>query len=361
MRKLASIQKITALEQIEGADRIETASILGWKVVVRKDEGFKAGDLVVFCEIDTVLQNLPDKLKELEGMRVRTMRFKGQISQGICFPLNEFGDVFMSAESPLLNEGNDVTEILGFKKYEEKIPTCLSGIKKGDFPSFIPKTDETRVQGLKRLLHKYGGGVFSVTEKIDGASSTFYVKDGEFGVCSRNMELEESDAPLQWRLAKKLNLKEKMLSIGDDMSLSCMSKNFAIQCELAGEGIQSNRLGIKGHELFVFNVFDIDKNKYLSLLDCGDPYCEIYKMVTQKLSLKTVPIVFTNYILTNDVDELVKLATRKSCLNPKVWAEGVVIRKLHDTNDPEMIGFTNSSGRLSFKVMNPEYLIKYSL
>ena len=54
-RKLATIRKINDLSPIEGADKIEVATVDGWKVVVAKDVGHKIGDWVVYCEIDSFL------------------------------------------------------------------------------------------------------------------------------------------------------------------------------------------------------------------------------------------------------------------------------------------------------------------
>lgn len=145
MRKLASIQRIKALEPIEGADAIERATVLGWQLVVKKDE-FRVGELCIYCEIDSILPEKPEfEFLKSRGMRIRTIRLRGQISQGICFPLS-----FLPAET-LIEEDSDVTEILGVTKYEPPIPASLAGVMKGAFPSFIPKTDETRVQVLQNM------------------------------------------------------------------------------------------------------------------------------------------------------------------------------------------------------------------
>ena len=106
---LASIQKITKLSPIEGADLIEKASVLGWEVVVKKDE-FKEGSLCVYIQIDTVVPELPEYefLRERK-FRVRTIKLRKQISQGLIIPL-PVGS---------WKEGDDVTELLGIKKYEK--------------------------------------------------------------------------------------------------------------------------------------------------------------------------------------------------------------------------------------------------
>ncbi len=336
MRKLASIQKIIALEPIEGADAIEKATVLGWELVVKKGE-FKVSELCVYCEIDSILPEKPEfEFLRPRNFRVKTIRLRGQISQGICFPLS-----FLPTDFEI-NEGNDCTEILEIIKYEAPIPASLAGVMKGGFPSFIPKTDETRVQVLQDLLNKYQGEKCYVTEKLDGSSATIYWKDGEFGVCSRNLELVEDPENTFWKVAIELSLKEKMTSLG---------KNIALQGELVGEGIQGNKLKVKGQTVFFFNAFDIDTFSYLSFID--------FKQLIEKLNLETVPILEENYMLENNISTLVEKAKMRSVVNTETWAEGIVIRPYEEINDKSFSRDLSSNGRVSFKAINPEFLLKY--
>jgi RNA ligase (TIGR02306 family) len=336
MRKLASIQKIVALDPIEGADAIERATVLGWQLVVKKND-FQVGDLVVYCEIDCLMPNKPvfEFLKP-RGMRVRTIRLRGQISQGICFPLSILPEGFDVVEDA------DCTRELGIEKYEPPLPACLSGVAKGRFPSFIPKTDETRVQVLQKLLDKYKGEKCYVTEKVDGSSGTFYVNNGEFGVCSRNLELLEDSENSFWKVARQMDVENKIRSLHG---------NFALQGELIGEGIQDNRLKLRGQTIRFFNVFDIDKFEYL-------PY-EKFIATLQYLQLPSVPILSVDYELTNDIEEIIKMATRKSTITPDVWAEGIVIRPLNEKIELLLSNENFNNGRVSFKAINPEFLLKY--
>ena len=336
MRKLASIQKIVALDPIEGADAIERATVLGWQLVVKKND-FQVGDLVVYCEIDCLMPNKPvfEFLKP-RGMRVRTIRLRGQISQGICFPLSILPEGFDVVEDA------DCTRELGIEKYEPPLPACLSGVAKGRFPSFIPKTDETRVQVLQKLLDKYKGEKCYITEKVDGSSGTVYVHNGEFGVCSRNLELLEDSENSFWKVARQKDVENKIRSLHG---------NFALQGELIGEGIQDNRLKLWGQTIRFFNVFDIDKFEYL-------PY-EKFIATLQHLQLPSVPILSVDYELTNDIEEIIKMATRKSTITPDVWAEGIVIRPLNEKIELLLSNENFNNGRVSFKAINPEFLLKY--
>ena len=225
-RKLATIRIIDDIRPIEGADMIELVTVGGWNVVVAKEVGHKVGDHVVYCEIDSFLpireefeflrKSSYKKMGDQEGFRLKTIRLRGQVSQGLILPMSVFGDFGWTAY-----EGLDVTEKLGIVKYEPPIPAELSGKVKGSFPSFIPKTDEERIQNLTKEYQEWkyqSKHLFYVTEKLDGSSATYYFKDGEFGVCSRNLELLETEGNSFWKVARELDLENKMKSLGKNVS-----------------------------------------------------------------------------------------------------------------------------------------------
>ena len=281
MRKLASIQKIKALDPIVGADAIERATVLGWQLVVKKGE-FKVGDLCVYCEVDCMMPDDPTFVfLKPRGMRIKTVRLRGQISQGICFPLSILPEGFD------IQEDVDCTMALGITKYEAPIPACLNGIAKGNLPSFIPKTDETRVQVLQDVLDRYKGEMCYVAEKLDGSSVAFYVNNKEFGVCTRNLELVEHPENTIWKIARELDIENKLRAMGI---------NVAIQGEVIGEGVQGNPLKLRGQAIKFFNVIDIDCRAYLPF----DKFTEIMR----ELGLETVPIIATDYQLENDINAI---------------------------------------------------------
>lgn len=327
MRQLASIQKIKKLDLIPDADAIEKATVLGWQLVVKKGE-FAAGDYCVYVEIDSLLPDIPEfEFMKPRGMRVRTVRLRGQVSQGICFLTS-----ILPAAVPV-QEGLDVTELLGIKKYEPPVPACLAGIMRGDFPSFIPKTDETRVQVLQPLLDEMKEKQCYVAEKLDGSSVTYFLKDNTFGVCSRNLELAEADGNTLWNAAREMKVEEKLKSLG---------RNYALQGEIIGEGIQGNKYKLKGQQVFFFSVFDIDAYRYLDFAD--------FVHLIKELAFETVPILEDDYVLTNSISALVNKSMGKSVLFD-VQREGIVIRPLKEK-------FTGT-GRCSFKAINPEFLLRY--
>jgi len=339
-RKLVTIQKIDELKQIEGADFIELAIIKGWQAVVKKDD-YKVGDNVLYYEIDSFLPVKPEyefllkgsKVKKMfiedgeeqEGILLKTKKLRGQMSQGLVMPFQLLIDLNIKKTLPnRINIGDDVSEILGVVKYEMPIPTDLKGQVKGSFPSFIPKTDEERIQNMTEVL-----GMFYVTEKLDGTSTSFYKKDGQFGVCSRNLELEDN-GQTQWQVADKLNLRENL------------SDNMAIQGELVGEGIQNNPLKIKGKEFYVYNVYNINTGKYLN-------FREMCIFCFSK-GLTTVPVIDTNYSIHNKLEDILEYAEGKSLLNKNIEREGIVIRP--------RIEMKYYGNRFSFKVISNKYLLK---
>jgi RNA ligase (TIGR02306 family) len=336
MRKLASIQRIKELESIENADAIEKATILGWQLVVKKGE-FKVGDLCLYCEIDSLFPDKPEfEFLKPRSMRIKTIRLRGQISQGICFPLSILPDTFE------ITEDKDCTEVLGIVKYEPPVPACLNGVVKGAFPSFIPKTDETRVQVLQDLLDVCKNEKCFVTEKLDGSSVTYYIKDGVFGICSRNLELLEDDNNSLWKVAKALDIESKLQSLNG---------NFALQGELIGEGVQSNKYNLKGQTVYFFNLFNIDSYEYESN--------ENLQVKLKQLELEMVPIIANDFVLSNDIEKLVNQSKLKSTLNKNVWAEGIIIRPIEINKYALVSNNLLNSGRVSFKVINPEFLLKH--
>lgn len=327
MRKLVSVQKISEIKPIPNAESIEVAKVLGWSVVVQKGE-FEVGDNVVYAEIDSVF---PEK-EEFEFLRprqfrIRTIKLRKQVSQGICFPLS----ILPPGEYV---EGQDVTDLVGVYKYEPKIPECLDGIMKGAYPSFFHKTGEARVQVLQEFLTMNKGKRCTYTEKLDGTSTTFYINEGDFGVCSKALDILESENNVLWKMAKKYNIEEKMR----DLNI-----NIALQGETIGSGIRKNKYKLPQdvQEFYLFNVFDIDTHQYLSTKDV--------KYVANLLGLPIVPILEEDYILTDDIDELVELSKGYSKINNSVKREGVVYVINHETGED----------RESCKAINPDFLLKF--
>ena len=344
-RKLATIRKIKGINPIEGADAIELAVVDGWQVVVAKNVGHQVGDLVVYCEIDSFLPIEPEfeflrkssykKMGDQEGFRLKTIKLRGQISQGLILPYSVI-PIAQFATAADLPEGMDVSEMLGIVKYEPPIPAQLAGKVKGSFPSFLRKTDEERIQNLEKEYTEWALSSkhqFYATEKLDGSSFTCYIKNGEFGVCSRNMDLLETEDNTFWAVARKLDLENKLRSFG---------KNICFQGEMVGSGIQGNHYNMKDQTVFFYNIFLIDEREYVG-------YDEFRNMLFD-LDLACVPVLSYPFNFPADseaafptVSALLRSAEGKSVLNDKVEREGLVIRSMDRT--------------ISFKAISNKFLL----
>lgn len=361
MRQLASIQMIEHIEPIEGKDRIVLASVLGWRVIVKKDE-FAVGDKCVYCEIDSVL---PEK-EEFEflrknNFRIRTMKMAGVYSQGICFPL----DILPEGN---YNVGDDVTDIIGVKKWEpmederwwkelKAEPAKKPWYKKlflmryrwyrklikydwhentSGFPSFISKTDETRIQSAPFYLNDREGK-YVATEKIDGTSGTFVLlrhkhkfrKDTfEYMVCSRNMRLQK-DNSIYWAVSDKYMIEMALKNLIGNRDWVC------IQGECIGPKVQKNKYGVDEPFLYVFNLV-YPEGRAGSLEAKG---------LLETRGFNFVPIVNANFSLPETVDEMIELADGKSAI-ANTLREGLVVR--------------SKDGKTSFKAVSNKFLTKWS-
>lgn len=328
MRKLASIQQILDIQPIPNADAIEVVTVLGWKVVAKKGE-FKIGDLCFYFEIDSFLpireefeflrKSCYKKMADgSEGFRLRTVKLRGQVSQGLALPINTF-----FKESYKVGTGDDATEMLGVTKYEPPMPAELNGIAKGLFPSFIQKTDQERIQNLwAEYKQKYDDLDFEVTYKLDGTSCTFYHNNGEVGVCSRNLELQFNSDSTQGRIEAKYNIFDKLKKFG---------KNIALQGELIGEGIQGNPEKLLGQHFYIFDVYDIDEQRYFAPLE--------RLKILDDLDLAKQNIFLLGYVGLSSfplIDDILKYAEGRS-LNSEI-REGLVFKSMKQI-DGKIISF----------------------
>jgi RNA ligase (TIGR02306 family) len=341
-RKLATIRKIDALTPIEGADAIECATVGGWKVVAQKGL-YKEGDLAVYFEIDSWIPfelapflckgKEPREFEGIKGERLRTIKLRGQISQGLLMPLDE---ACKNIDSELF-EGLDVSFPLNIIKWEKPMNAQLAGVCKGNFPTLIPKTDQERCQNMvKEIVSANEAGMkFEVTEKLEGSSMTVYQIKGEFGVCSRNMDLKETEGNSFWATARKDGIQEKMAAVDEFW-------DFAIQGELIGPGIQGNIYKLSQPEFRVFDVYNIQAGEYLKP--------DARRALIERMGLKHVPVLVAGGSLYDtlgitDIPQLLKFAEGKSVMG--------------DIAGPEREGivFKEVNGGMSFKAISNKYLL----
>lgn len=332
MRKLVTVRKIADILPIPDADAIEVAVVDGWKIVVKKNE-YSVGDVVVYAECDSwVPHHLapflskgqePREYEGIKGERLRTVKLRGQISQGLILPMSVLP---VNVEYTV---GDDVTDVLGVVKYDPPVPAQISGEVRGHFPTAMPKSSQERCQNLVTEIEEWKNGTtFEVSEKLDGTSCSMYVNGDDYGICSRNYNLKENYDNTLWKMAKKYDVFAKIAST---------KRNLMIQGEVCGEGIQKNRYAIKGHDFFVYNIFDIDKQEWLS------PN-ERMKLL-EEFEMKSVPIISVDFdVKDHTVESLLAMAEAKSVLNVKAEREGLVF-KGNDLN-------------VSFKAISNKFLLK---
>ena len=346
MRKLASIQRVWKLESIEGADRIELAHVLGWQCVVNKGQ-FREGDLGVYFEIDSFLpvtaafeflRNSSFKHSDIlgDGFRLRTMRFKGQLSQGLILPVS----VFPELSDLVIKEYMDVTERLCVRKYEIPERVTSAGTIIGELPPEIPHTDETRIQSAPELLDEFKELPFYISTKMDGSSHSCCIdEEGDFHVTGHNYEYADDGKSDYYTLLKDRQIEQKMRRYMDDNHL----KTLTLQGEFCGEGIQKNRLKLKKPEWYVFTVrYDGERVSLDELMHC-----------CRELGLQHVPIEEVGENLKERYPTVEALLERADgeypCGGKK---EGIVVRPV----DPVYCPLISAS--LSFKVVNNKYLLK---
>jgi RNA ligase (TIGR02306 family) len=337
MRHLASIQKISEVKPISGADQIELVVIKGWQCVSKKNE-FAPGDLCVYFEVDSFLP-IDERYEFLrkssyrnneyvgEGFRIKTMKMRGEISQGLALPVCLFREI------PEVVEGEDVTYLLRIKKWEIPEQVGQAGIQIGGKPYGIPTTDETRIQSIPEVLERYNGKPYYISTKLDGTSCTVYVKDGVVGVCGRNFEYkEDAESCSMWDYVHKQGLKEKLISLNEDI---------ALQGEFCGQGIAKNPLKLMNPALFVFDVVRIGDNDKLRKCGLGEiqRYCV-------KLGIESVPIEEIGDCFDYSLPQLLERAKGKYPSGTE--KEGIVVRTL----------VRDGQDRLSFKVISNDFLTK---
>ncbi len=356
MRKLACIKRIENISAIEGADKIEVAHIGGWRVVVQKEQ-FRAGELAVYFEIDSALPANDERytfLKERclkrwfnkdillkEVIRIKTIKLRGVVSQGLLIPLNDFPEIND------LSEGSDVTEILGILHMDDLQEEMgritgtakVAGKAKGNFPSFIPKTDEERIQNL---AHYFSNPVmndveFEVTYKDDGSSMTVYYaptyrENEPFGVCSRNIDLKDEADNIFWKVAHELNLRNKLAEY-------CIRYNreLALQGELVGPGINGNRDLHTDYHYRLFRIWDIAGQRFLT--------------PSERYSIKEYLGIEHVYVLTSNWNVFADITSIEEMLS-------LVDRETENGNPLEGMVFKAEDGSRSFKCINNNYLLK---
>ena len=363
-RKLASVQKVKAIRPIEGADRIEVVQVLNWDCVASKGQ-YHVGDLVIYFEIDSLLPDIPafEFLKKsawsqkLNKYKISTHKFRNQISQGLIMPITQLREIYnaingTSISSIDYDEGDDLTALLKIEKYEPPVSNGpLGEIINHEW--YVPKTDEERIQVCaENVLPKYiesWPGDWYASIKLDGTSCTAGLFDDAFLIGGRTQWYKDEN--MYTTTVKKYgDIEAKAREYLENTGVYVV-----FQGELCGPGIQSNRLGLKEKEWFIFNVFVSTTGKYdsyekLDLIGMLN-MCRLF-------NLQPVPIIDSkdkfDFKTGDSIDVMVenllkytdnfKYRTYFEDASPNQVAEGLVFRLNDMTN--------------SFKVVSNKFLLK---
>jgi len=344
MRKLAKVVKIDNIIEHTNADALELAIIGGWQVVVKKGE-YAANDLVIYCEVDSwiphdiapfLTKGEPKVFNGVTGNRLRTIKLRGELSQGLVLPISVllFGD-----DDGEWEEGDDCSELLKIQKWEAPENPNLAGQAKGSFPSFIPKTDQERIQNIKSKIQQSFDDeeIFERTIKLDGSSMTVYCNNGEVGVCSRNQNLKINDENAENAFIKtafKTGIGTALLSL-----YVHLGRNLAVQGELMGPGIQGNKENFTYHLFFIFDIFDIDTQRYLLP---EERYKCLNDLEVFGYTGNHVPTLGTHKLETSQIDQLLLTAE-----GPSLFA-----------NQREGVVYKSTSRNFSFKAISNTWLLK---
>ncbi|MDY0215207.1 MAG: RNA ligase family protein [Bacilli bacterium] len=191
-------------------------------------------------------------------------------------------------------------------------------------------------QNLTKVLPNWYGKTFEVTEKLHGSSQTVYFYDNEYGVCSRNLNLKESDTNTYWKVARE----QKLFDVLTKMNEYSGGNSYALQGELIGEGINGNMYNIKGHQFRLFDIYNITEQRYLTPTERSSMWTIYNRNATEMHT----PIL-NNFFVLDEIytaEKLLQMVEHKSTLNKKVWAEGWVLK----CNDVDF----------SFKVVSNKFL-----
>jgi RNA ligase (TIGR02306 family) len=345
MEKLAVIAKVLELAPIEGADRIDRATVLGWHTVVKKGL-YKVGDLVVMIFPDSYAPkaHVDETYVGEDKTRIKTIKMRGQYSAGLVLPVSE---VYAAAErkglpSKVYDEGEEVSVLLDIEKWVAPAGMSTGGDAIADFPTYyINRTDELNFRSEPgamleaRTDPRFKNAEFVATLKCDGTSATYIAPPGLFHVCGRNKEYADTPGNLHWEMARKYKLDGNL------------TDNYAIQGEICGPGVQGNPMKLSERELFVFRVKNLATHEWLGW--------DELKVFCAQHGLQHVPEI-TRFVFSANApsnEDLQELANNTKYDHGRANAEGIVILPVTPIKSMSL-----QKSYWSLKVMNQPYDMK---
>lgn len=350
MRKIVSVQRIDSIEPIPNGDFIETAKIKGWNIVVKKGD-FKVGDHCAYFEIDSFIpvdivyfkflekyNRIKTNIDNIKGYVIKTVKLRGVISQGLIVSIQDLKDNKL-LDDRIYNIGESLSLPLNVSVYEPMESTDNNLLSKGSFPAYIQKSDQERIQNLPEYFINHKLTSFEMTEKLDGSSCTIYYNEGQIGICSRTIELQMESNNIYTFVNSKYLISNKLEKYCRENN-----RNLALQGEIIGSKIQSNHYQLAEIRFYLYDIYDIDKQSYLSPLErreINSNYLELPHVPKKEL----YSYIFADYpTMEQLIDNVSSDENHSDISNLKVSVEGFVFK-------------SNINKRISFKVINNNYLL----
>jgi len=370
------IERVAKVEQHPNADRLDLVQIRGYKCVsAKKSDGtprYAEGDLVVYIPEDSIVPEAMlrcgfwdetlDKgiLAGTDGNRVKAIKLRGALSQGILFSVNPYegydegahfvlSERFPDEEFPV---GRNVAELLGVTKFVPEIPPELLGdvtyigsnvlkfdvenIKK--YPDVMPGHDvvmEEKLHGICVIFGYVPGlgnpEMFRVQNEYD-----FFVTSKGLGAQGLAFTNSNENVYVQVFLENQIALKLKEFSKDND------DQPVYFVGEIYGKGVQDLAYGLTDKRLALFGAF-VGTPQEGKWVDPENKYA-----LFDALGLPKTPLLYKGEFSQEKLDEF---TNGKSALDGKTIREGVVVTPL--------IGFDDMAiGRAILKSVSEAYLLR---
>ena len=398
-RELAYLVTIDNVYKNPNADRLDVCEVGGWKIITGINE-FKKGDVAIYFEIDSKLPEIAPFINmeflKSKHYKIKSQKIRGIVSQGLLIHPKDMGweivydirDDFPGVKTPdgvyhfPDEESRFLTDLIGvtyyvfednkrkapsfdkYKKMAQRHPNVFSNsiirkiykteigkrilylffgwnIKQKNWPNWVIKTDEERIQNIPWILTNTEKWV--VTEKIDGTSTTFTYKknripflNGTFYVCSRNVVFDKPDKKCFYdtnvyqEMAVKYDIENVLKALIKDLNVDWVT----IQGETFGKKIQNRDYSLDSVDFRAFNLIT-PEGRYGSL---------VAKELLKQYNIPWVPIIDSEFELLGTVDEMLEYAEGLSEIDNKP-REGVVLRTI--------------DGKKSFKAVSNSYLLEF--
>jgi RNA ligase (TIGR02306 family) len=321
---------IERLEEHTNAERLEIAYLEGldFPIVVQKGL-YSTGELVVYFPLDSILlPELAGKLG-LKSTRIKTMKLRGEISQGFCVPVADL----LGVDADMVKAGDDLTEFTGVVKYEPPVINCGTA-NMTTLPNGLEIYDLENCERHSNVVEHLMDKEVVVTEKLEGSNITIHYDTDGLKVCSRRHTI----VPIPgYEHTFCRTAREGGFDVLAQAWFNQVNKPIDLRGEIIGPGIQGNIYKLTKHQIRLFDV-QVDY-KYI---DVDELYAHADNVA---------PVLFRGKLRDYLNGRTIREASNGQSVLAPVLREGIVIRPVVEEEFPHF-------GRLIIKQRSPEYLAK---